>query len=134
MIDHENTDNIICPYCGEEDIDSWEIQSSEEDYQCGSCDEKFNVEVEHSISYSTLKKECVEGNHDNPLFPDLFWIDDKLLKENWRYIESYDCKECSKTDYKYLSEEEFKQKHQTEYEIILKKHGLFVKNTLGEEK
>lgn len=33
--DYEN--NVICPYCGYEDIDSWELSNDDEEHECGRC-------------------------------------------------------------------------------------------------
>jgi len=58
--DHEYTRNIICPYCGHEDQDSWEVMSGEEDLgiiNCGMCEEEFVATRNISITYCTEKVE-----------------------------------------------------------------------------
>lgn len=57
-IDHEYTDNMICPYCGAEDVDSWECVPTEEQIgyvECGNCGRTFNAERNISITYSTYE-------------------------------------------------------------------------------
>jgi transcription elongation factor Elf1 len=57
-IDCDYTDNIICPYCGWEDVDSWENEPGEEDIglmSCGRCEKEFYAERYISTSYSTKK-------------------------------------------------------------------------------
>lgn len=57
-IDHRCTDNIVCPYCGYEDSDSWEEQPGEEDLgliECGSCDKSFYAQRNITITYFTQK-------------------------------------------------------------------------------
>lgn len=54
-IDHTYTENIVCPYCGHEDIDSWEAQSDHGEYECGMCDELFFYERIVTTQYSTKK-------------------------------------------------------------------------------
>ena len=57
-IDHEYTDNIICPYCGAEDGDSWECMPDEEDLghiECCECEKKFLAQRLITIKYSTSK-------------------------------------------------------------------------------
>jgi transcription elongation factor Elf1 len=56
--DHEYTRNIVCPYCGYEDQDSWEVMPREEDLgviECGMCGEEFEAERDVNITYSTYK-------------------------------------------------------------------------------
>lgn len=74
FIDHEYTDHIVCPYCGHEDIDSWEIQPSEEDLgliECCACGKHFYAQRIITIEYSTEKakygtcKHC--GGSDVPI-------------------------------------------------------------------
>ena len=58
MIKHEYTRNIVCPYCGYEDINSWEEKLNEEFsglIECGSCDKCFYVERHITVKYSTEK-------------------------------------------------------------------------------
>jgi hypothetical protein len=55
-MDHHSTGNLICPYCGYEHTDSWEIQSGSEDLdnvECGSCEREFKASRYISVTYST---------------------------------------------------------------------------------
>jgi transcription elongation factor Elf1 len=57
-IDHEYTKNIVCPHCGKEDNDSWEVQPGEEDLgviECGYCGEEFIASRIIDITYCTRK-------------------------------------------------------------------------------
>lgn len=56
-IDHEYTRNIICPYCGYEFTDSWDIESNEISFEwtCCECENDFNVERHEIVEYSTEK-------------------------------------------------------------------------------
>jgi transcription elongation factor Elf1 len=59
-INHEYTRYIVCPYCGYEDKDSWEICSGKEDLgivECGRCEEEFYASRIVTIEYSTYKIE-----------------------------------------------------------------------------
>ena len=59
-IDCEFTTFAVCPFCGYEDHDSWEIGDGgegETSVNCGSCDEEFLVSRHISVSYSTCKIE-----------------------------------------------------------------------------
>lgn len=53
-IDHEFTDEITCPYCGEEFQDSWESPDNGE-HECCECGGAFTHEREISVTYCTYK-------------------------------------------------------------------------------
>lgn len=56
--DHEGTDEAVCPFCGEEQGDSWELGNGGEGdgkTTCGSCDREFHWSRHVSVSYSTMK-------------------------------------------------------------------------------
>lgn len=55
-IDHEYTDEIVCPFCGHEFSDSWEFSSNEEDLglnECEQCGKSFYATRNVSVTYST---------------------------------------------------------------------------------
>jgi len=60
-IDCLYTDNIVCPYCGEEVSDCWEMSSDSDEYECGECGAWFFYERNVSVSYSTTKLDPVEA-------------------------------------------------------------------------
>ena len=64
-IDHEYTDEVTCPYCGEtidnSDADemfgdSWG-DGAETDFECDSCGRKFSAQMSISVTYTTKKIE-----------------------------------------------------------------------------
>ena len=61
-IECEQTDEIVCPHCGEEFSDSWEHLpppgSSETSIEvfCHDCMASFDVELEYSVTYTSSKK------------------------------------------------------------------------------
>lgn len=57
QFDHSYTDEIVCPYCGCIDRDSWEVQPDSADMQCGDCGETFDYNRIITIQYETFKKE-----------------------------------------------------------------------------
>lgn len=61
--DTRYTDNIICPYCGYENYDSWECGDGEDAFEttCDRCGEKMDVVRHISVSYSSEK---LEADHD----------------------------------------------------------------------
>lgn len=60
------TTEIICPYCGYEFTDSWEVpfndnnMDDERKIECHRCDEEFTVIRRLSVDYSTFRdpKKC----------------------------------------------------------------------------
>ncbi len=66
-IEHEHTDEIVCPYCGYKFSDSyeWEAHEHERTIECHSCEKKFNATATISVSYSTHKDCELNGEqHD----------------------------------------------------------------------
>lgn len=63
-LDTEYTDQIVCPYCGEVDRDSWEstgAQDEQREMQCGSCGKNFIYTTHISVSYSSSQCDCLNG-------------------------------------------------------------------------
>jgi DNA-directed RNA polymerase subunit RPC12/RpoP len=57
-IDHEYTDNIVCPYCGYEDHDSWESERDwYPDMECMHCERQFKMSRITTVKYVTEKIE-----------------------------------------------------------------------------
>ena len=60
MIDHENTDELVCPWCGTEITDSWEYSPDDADMgviQCDICEKLFKAERITTIEYTTERHE-----------------------------------------------------------------------------
>lgn len=55
-IDHSFTEEIVCPYCGYEHSDSFEMQDSGK-MKCSECKKEFTYEREVEVTYSTEKIE-----------------------------------------------------------------------------
>lgn len=54
-IDHEYTNEIVCPYCGKEQSDPYDFREDDGEIQCESCDSAFSYERHRSIKFSTYK-------------------------------------------------------------------------------
>ncbi|HID0796030.1 TPA: hypothetical protein ACXDAB_003467 [Clostridium botulinum] len=73
-IDHEYTNEIVCPFCGYEFTDSWEY--GEEDLgliECNECGKSFYTNREVSVTYSTCKANygtCKHCKADNVVIED----------------------------------------------------------------
>jgi hypothetical protein len=52
-IDHTNTKEIVCPYCGQEVSDSWEYPEYGE-HEC-DCGQTFNYSRRVSVTYFSEK-------------------------------------------------------------------------------
>ena len=53
-IDHEYTNEVVCPHCGYEHRDSWELSDAGE-HECDNCGEPFLIERIVSVTYCTAK-------------------------------------------------------------------------------
>jgi len=64
-INTEHTQNIICPYCGHEDEESWAWEYGHEELSgygiCPSCGKEFKIERTTPLPYYTTEKM----EHDN---------------------------------------------------------------------
>ncbi len=49
-IDHEYTDEVVCPHCGFECGDSWEFPD-EDERQCDECEEYYTFVRDYKITY-----------------------------------------------------------------------------------
>ena len=49
------TDYAICPHCGYEDLDSFELPHYNDKQDCGSCEKSFEVSRDVSCHYITSK-------------------------------------------------------------------------------
>lgn len=49
--------NIVCPYCGHEDRDSWECADSDDEHECGCCGAIFSYERVVTVEYNSYPKE-----------------------------------------------------------------------------
>lgn len=59
-VDHEYTSEPICPYCGAEVSDAWEMDEHEEKEICNTCSSTFSCTREVIYEYSTEKVESCE--------------------------------------------------------------------------
>ncbi len=56
-IDTEYTDEVVCPYCGAEQGESWELADNNDDYDCNECGKVFGYERDIEVTYRSWKKE-----------------------------------------------------------------------------
>lgn len=62
-IDCQYTDEIVCPYCGYENDESWEYYRGLEDYdsyttvECSECQKEYEVYREFEVHYSSYCKK-----------------------------------------------------------------------------
>jgi DNA-directed RNA polymerase subunit RPC12/RpoP len=70
--DTKHRDNIVCPYCGYEDEDSWAVDfgpgiDGETELQCASCGQAMKAKRYSTVAYTTEKLPKEEGGHaDHP--------------------------------------------------------------------
>mgnify|MGYP002868477286 CR=1 FL=1 len=51
------TSNLVCPWCGHEDRDSWELADWDGSYECPACGKLFEYEREVEVPYTSRKRE-----------------------------------------------------------------------------
>lgn len=100
-IDHEYTDEIICPYCGYEFSDSFEINSGEEDLgliKCDECGKSFYAIRNIEITYSTEKPRIGICKHCR---------EDSIIEDYHSTTGSYEdlCPSCGKKEKSRLMKE-----------------------------
>ncbi len=52
-----NTSNLVCPWCGYEDPDSWELADEDGEYECPNCGRVFEYMSEISHTYTSRKRK-----------------------------------------------------------------------------
>lgn len=66
-LEHEYTDEIVCPWCGYRFSDSWEWEEDNGGIDC-DCGKSFDYERIVSVDYSTSRWECGEGKCEYELY------------------------------------------------------------------
>lgn len=78
--DCEYQSAIICPHCGFDHTEPFEMVDVDEEchdgIKCGDCGKKFNVVVQKEITFSTT---CMEGEHT--FVKDDYHIEDAMICE-----------------------------------------------------
>lgn len=104
-MEHTYTNNIICPYCGYEDINSWEQGSGVENIgltECKNCEKPFYATRHITIEYSTEKARYGTCLHCKKV--------DVVLEDHCSTIGSYKnlCLECGNKELRRLQMEYIK--------------------------
>jgi transcription elongation factor Elf1 len=55
--DTEYTDDSICPWCGKEQQDTWEVDSDSTILDCDYCEKPFHFERMTNVTFSTKRLE-----------------------------------------------------------------------------
>ena len=83
---HDNETEIICPYCDKQAVEeAWEYDGYAR-MQCGSCEEEFRLEVDHTTTYSTFKKNCKDDKH-NFGEAKIYYDSTDIFDRSYKYIE-----------------------------------------------
>jgi hypothetical protein len=103
-IDTDLTENCICPYCGYEDTDSWELSGDDgetNETTCGSCGEDFEYSRNITITFSSSKLKCETCDLGSPQV----WEHSKIPG---RFMKMQECKICKRSQSNIISIEEYK--------------------------
>lgn len=87
-IDHEYTDDIVCPYCGAEFLDSWEYK--DDDFPVCDCGKRFISRRDISVSYTTEKCPCLNGEAPHVWHHMAIELDSKTI-----FKHRYMCRGCT---------------------------------------
>lgn len=95
-IDHEYTREIVCPYCGYEDGDSWEEEHNDGEKECGRCSKNFFYERQVEVTYST-SKDCELNKEEHEYTADPVLGDNhtlgKVAEDGKTYVKCLKCEE-----------------------------------------
>jgi len=103
-INHEYTNEIVCPYCGAEFSDSWEF--GDDDFPECDCGKKFISRRDIEVTYITEKCPCLNGEAPHVWHSMAVEIAGVVL-----YKERYMCRQCT-------SERGFPGETRTEFEAF----------------
>ena len=53
QVEYSHEDDIICPYCGHAEMDSWEFGDSSGPHECSACGVTCYVVTDVSVTYSS---------------------------------------------------------------------------------
>lgn len=137
-IEHEYTGNIVCPYCGSEDEESWEHYDESGDIECPGCDKTFEYSRNTTVEYCTSKISCGDNKHEfeqrkdypshisnqNCEFTGKTTIDTYKPKEEWKFYEIFKCIKCDEEEQREIKEEDFIEKYKSNYDRNLKRFAL----------
>jgi len=121
-IEHKQTDEVVCPWCGNEYRDCWEWTENSDEMKCDECGKVFEYEKDVTVKYDTSKKQCEDGKHE-------YVIDSEYLKyhnykepvkaeEDWEFIEIQKCSICDDRIYtKTIPREDWIKKYPDKWEL-----------------
>lgn len=121
-IEHQYTDEVVCPWCGRESGDCWEWTENDGEMKCDECGKEFSYEKDITVTYSTLKKECEKGKHKY-LFDSEFLSYHNYEKpvkaeEDWGFIEIEKCSICDDKIYtKKITREDWIKKYPNKWDL-----------------
>ncbi len=146
-VEHEYTEEVVCPWCGHEHGDSWEWTSNSDDMKCDECGKEFGYEKDITVKYCTSKKQCEEDNHKYENDTDCSYLYYHKFEgpvkneEDWEFIEIQKCSICDdKTYTKTIPRNEWIKKYPMAWERYQKsierdklKYGLECDNDVLEK-
>lgn len=96
MVEELRENNITCPYCKTENIDSWEIREDSDDkYLCDDCGKYFSWSRQIHVEY-TSTPDC-ELNNEEHDFPEYEEVIEKIDKDG--YFRCRYCNKCNEIDF-----------------------------------
>ena len=137
-IDNKYTNELVCPYCGYEHSDSWELSEDCSEIDCGDCGKSFSYSRIVNVEYTTEKIKCNEKHDyliDHRHITYIHWDyhksdnhNDIMTKpiEELRWLVVAKCSACNHEVYGQddigVTEEQFEELHKGEYKWRVKCH------------
>lgn len=95
-IDYIQEDEITCPYCGNKNIDSWEVGKNVNDgelgtQECDDCGKKFIASRNMSITYTSHPAPCLNGEKEHD-WRKMIGVPEEYFKGKYR------CNICNKEE------------------------------------
>lgn len=97
MINHEYTDEIVCPYCGYTFKDSWEYKGRCEEVDCPECEKVFSCNRSITINYSTTKL-CKENGKEHKFGEWTYHEPWTSMGKKYSGFYARHCKECRRVE------------------------------------
>ena len=84
---HEGTDELVCPYCGNQFQDCFELPECCDDVECGECGKHFTYETYVTRTFTSKKADCLNGSPHE-------WREPRVYD---KYTVKY-CRACGKRE------------------------------------
>lgn len=87
-MDYTQENEITCPYCGNKNLDSWEVgtdinEGDLGEQECDNCEKNFTASRDMSITYDSHKAPCLNGEAKHE-WKEIIGIPREYFKDKYR--------------------------------------------------